>query len=189
MSRRVLCVEVPTDLESLGVAGIAGTLSASSLQDPLQIEEALKVSAPRNQNAAKYAEVDRSLQILWIAELFFPLTITPIKISILCFYRMIFSTPNYRRATYYLSAICGLWLFSGFWVTIFQCRPVRAVYDRKLAASAHCVAFGQFAFVHELINALTDLCILALPIFVIRKLQMPTRQKLQIMSIFLLGGL
>ena len=88
-----------------------------------------------------------------------------------------------------MSAVCGLWLFSGFWVTIFQCRPVRAVYDHKLAAGAHCVSFGQFVFIYELLNALIDVCILALPVYMVRKLQLPTRRKLQVISIFLMGGL
>lgn len=88
-----------------------------------------------------------------------------------------------------MSALCGAWLFTGFWVIIFQCQPPRAVYDLKLAPKAHCVSFGPFVFVYELINALIDVCILALPIFMVRKLQLQTRRKLQIMSVFLMGGL
>lgn len=128
-------------------------------------------------------------KILWIAEIVFVLTITPVKISVLCFYRNAFSTPRFRRATYYMSALCVAWLISGFWVTIFQCRPVRAVYDLKAAAGAHCISFKNFAFAHEVINTLTDICILALPLFMIRKLQLPTRRKVQLVSIFLTGGL
>lgn len=126
---------------------------------------------------------------MWAGEILFPLTITPIKISILCFYGRIFSTPNFRRAIRCMSAVCILWLITGFWVTLFQCRPARAVYDLKLAAGAHCVAYGQFVFIYTLLNALIDACILALPVFMVRKLQLPTRRKLQVISIFLTGGL
>ena len=127
--------------------------------------------------------------MMWVGEILFPLTITPIKISILCFYRRIFATPNFRRATCVMLVVCSLWLFSGFWVSVFQCQPARAVYDLKLAAGAHCVSFGQFVFIYELLNALIDVCILALPIFMVRKLQLPTRRKLQVIFIFLIGGL
>ena len=82
-----------------------------------------------------------------------------------------------------------MWLFAGFWVILFQCRPVRAVYDVKLAAEAHCFAFAPFVFTYELINALIDVSILALPIFMVPRLQMKPRRKLQVISIFLLGAL
>ena len=126
--------------------------------------------------------------MLWISELFFPLTITPVKISILCFYRTIFSIGKFRLVTYTLSTICALWLFAGFWVVIFQCRPVRAVYDVTIV-DAHCIQFGPFVFIYELINALIDISILALPVFMVRRLQLQLRRKLQVMSMFLMGGL
>ncbi|KAI4263331.1 MAG: hypothetical protein L6R42_001521 [Xanthoria sp. 1 TBL-2021] len=128
-------------------------------------------------------------QILWVAELFFPFTITCVKISILCFYRTIFSTRTFRRVTYAISAICAMWMFAGFWVIIFQCRPVRAVYDTSLAATADCFPFARFVFTYELTNALIDVSILVLPIYMVRQLQMETRQKLQVISIFAMGGL
>lgn len=132
---------------------------------------------------------DKRAQILWVAELFFPLTITPVKLSVLSFYRTIFSTKKFRLATYAISTICVMWLFAGFWVILFQCHPVRAVFDIKLAAEAHCFPFAAFVFTYELINALIDVSILALPIFMVRKLQMKTKRKLQVISIFLMGAL
>lgn len=150
------------------VAGIAGTLNVDTFTDLQELEDVSK--------------------ILWVAELFFPLTITPIKISVLSLYRTIFATRNFRVVTYLISTLCGLWLFAGLWVIIFQCRPVRAVYDVTLAAEAHCIAFAPFVFTYELINALLDISILAMPIFVVRKLQLQTRRKVQVVSIFLMGG-
>lgn len=91
--------------------------------------------------------------------------------------------------TYAISTVCVLWLFAGFWVVIFQCRPVRAVYDVTLAATAHCIPFAPFVFTYELINALIDVFILVLPVVMVRKLKLQTRQKLQVMSVFLMGGL
>ncbi|KAL8893469.1 MAG: hypothetical protein Q9192_005230 [Flavoplaca navasiana] len=151
------------------VIGIAGSLEVTALTDIGDIQETLK--------------------ILWVSELFFPFTITCVKISILCFYRTIFSTRTFRHVTYAISAICAMWMFAGFWVIIFQCRPVRAVYDTSLAATADCFPFARFVFTYELTNALIDVAILALPMYMVRKLQMQTRQKIQVMSIFAMGGL
>lgn len=86
-------------------------------------------------------------------------------------------------------AISAMLMFACFWFVIFQCRPVRAVYDLSLAATADCIPFGEVVFIYELANALIDVSILALPVYMVRKLQMPTRQKLQVISIFAMGGL
>ncbi|KAL8904238.1 MAG: hypothetical protein Q9207_003398 [Kuettlingeria erythrocarpa] len=134
-------------------------------------------------------DIQQALKILWVSELFFPFTITCVKISILGFYRTIFSTRTFRLVTYAISAISVMWMFAGFWVTIFQCRPVRAVYDTSLAATADCFPFAPFVFTYELTNALIDVAISALPINMVRKLQMQTRQKVQVISIFAMGGL
>ncbi|KAL8983102.1 MAG: hypothetical protein Q9205_002565 [Flavoplaca limonia] len=52
-----------------------------------------------------------------------------------------------------------------------------------------CFPFARFVFTYELTNALIDVAILALPMYMVRKLQMRTRQKIQVMSIFAMGGL
>jgi len=129
--------------------------------------------------------------MLYVASPFLPLTITPLKISILCFYRSVFPLRWFRTATYILTTLCVLWLFSGFWVTIFQCTPVRAVYDFSPSAqlNAKCLDFGQFVFIYELLNACIDVAILALPAFVVPGLHLPLRQRIQVMAIFLMGGL
>lgn len=120
-----------------------------------------------------------------------PPAITALKISILCFYKSIFSIPWFVNTTYVLMSICVLWLFSGFWVILFQCTPIRAVYDFSptVQANKHCVEFGQFVFFYELLNACIDVAILALPAFIVPRLQLSTPRKIQVMSIFLLGGL
>ena len=52
---------VSTELRCLGVAGIGGTLNLDSFQDPLQLEESLKVFALKNQNTENDTEVDMPL--------------------------------------------------------------------------------------------------------------------------------
>jgi len=130
-------------------------------------------------------------QILWVASHVWPPAITALKISILCFYRSIFPIPWFIKTTYVLMSVCALWLFSGFWVILFQCTPIRAVYDFSPAVQAnkHCVEFGQFVFFYELLNACIDVAILALPAFIVPRLQLSTPRKVQVMAIFLLGGL
>lgn len=112
------------------------------------------------------------LRLVWVAELFFFATITAAKISILNFYRKIFSTTIFGRITYLLSALCLMSLLVGISVTMFGCRPVAANYHVTFPTKDHCVPFGIFMFLMELINALLDVAILAMPCFIIPKLQL-----------------
>ena len=157
---------------------LAWTLATSSKYSRSRIPRALFVWKSLNNQ-----------KFLWVTELFFPLTITCVKLSVLCFYRTIFSTRNFRLITDAVSAVCVMWMLATCWVVVFQCRPIRAVYNPSLAATADCVSFAWFVFTSELTNALIDVSILALPIYMVRKLQMKTRRKIQVISVFAMGGL
>jgi hypothetical protein len=135
------------------------------------------------------AHILNNTQMLWIASPFFPLTITPLKISILCFYRLVFPLYWFAVATYVISALCGMWLFAGFWVIIFQCTPWRAVYDFSLQPTANCVSFGNFVFIYEFLNACLDVAILTLPLLIVPTLQLSLRRKAQVLMVFFMGGL
>ena len=128
-------------------------------------------------------------QLVWIATFFFLLSITFTKISILSFYRSIFITPRFRLATHFLSGLCSLWCIMSVFFTIFQCKPIQAAYNVALVSSAKCKPYGALVFGFELSNLILDVFILALPVFVIQTLQLETRRKVLITSVFLLGGL
>ena len=82
-----------------------------------------------------------------------------------------------------------MWAIAGIFAIIFQCTPIRAVYDFTLATKSYCFPFSRFFFTYELLNAVLDVAILAIPAFVIRNLQLSTGQKRRVASIFFLGGL
>ncbi|PVI01492.1 hypothetical protein DM02DRAFT_613657 [Periconia macrospinosa] len=152
------------------VIGVSGTLQITEIVDLVDLSFVTK--------------------LLFVASFFFPFTITPLKISILGFYRSVFPLEWFIRATYIVTTLCVLWLFSGFWTILFQCTPVRAVYDFSPAiqAKASCVKFGQFVFLTEILNSCLDVIILALPAFVVPSLHLSVRQRIQVMVVFLMGG-
>lgn len=137
------------------------------------------------------SNTDAVSQNLYITEIIFSTTITAVKISILCFYRSIFATPSFRRATLVLGIICMLWFIIIVFIGIFQCRPISGAWDYvfQVEDKSRCIPIAGFIFGYELSNVLLDICILCLPIYMIRRLQLPTRRKISVGSIFLLGGL
>lgn len=67
----------------------------------------------------------------------------------------------------------------------FRCNPVRGAWNPLVPA--HCYNLNIVFVITESINCATDLVIVLLPIFPLRKLQMRLSQKLGLCLIFLLG--
>lgn len=88
-----------------------------------------------------------------------------------------------------MTVLCVMWCIAGVLVTIFGCTPVAANYVVTYWTPDHCIPYGIFNFFMELTNALFDCAILAMPSFVVRRLQLSPQRKKQVIGIFLLGGL
>jgi len=122
-------------------------------------------------------------------ELFFNAVITATKLSILFFYYTIFQVS--QRFTYALIAtgiLCSLWFLGFTFATIFQCKPVHALWDTG-ALGQYCINSARLLLSNELLNCTLDVLILSLPIGMIRKLHLPLARRIQIAGIFLLGSL
>ena len=74
-------------------------------------------------------------------------------------------------------------------VSIAQCIPLRDAWNPLRLTEGKCVLFGLFTLFEELSDVVLNIIVLLLPIFVIRKLQLPMRQKWILSLIFLLGSL
>ncbi|KAI4289857.1 MAG: hypothetical protein L6R35_000877 [Caloplaca aegaea] len=73
---------------------------------------------------------------------------------------------------------------------MFQCRPLAGAWKLELVFSggATCIVYGDFIVGYEISNMLLDIIILCLPIWQIKRLQLPTAKKLVIGGVFILGG-
>ncbi len=71
-------------------------------------------------------------------------------------------------------------------VTIWQCSPIAAFWDRTIPGS-RCFHSEAFWFSYSLINILTDVAILALPVRQILCLELAWRDKWGLVGIFSLG--
>jgi len=109
------------------------------------------------------------------------------KISILLLYRRLFTTRTFRIVTVVMGGIVAAWCISSVLVTSFQCDPIAAVWNFNLQAT--CLDPVVFSLAVAVTGVLTDLIVLVLPLQVVWKLHLPTRQKLTLSAIFLLGGL
>ena len=78
------------------------------------------------------------------------------------------------------------WAISVTLVYIFQCKPIRGGWDHSIPAT--CVGPNSFRLSNALLNIVTDVIILTLPIPNVWGLQMSVKQKYIVSGLFLLGG-
>ena len=118
-------------------------------------------------------------------------TITLVRVSILSLLRRIFTTKLFRMITTLLSTLCLAWGIAIIFANVFQCTPLSDAFDPSIvmSMSSRCINL-QAMYYGTLATALSlDLVILILPLYPIWRLQLPHRQKYELMAMLSLGGL
>lgn len=129
-------------------------------------------------------------QFLWLSIPFYNASLIFCKLSALVFFTRIF-----RDRTFLLLVriFAGCLITAGLWMVISAfvfCLPIHDFWSLSLTVHRqHCLRKDIVWFTNAGIQILTDLVILVLPMPLISKLQLPTRQKMGIMLVFGLGVL
>lgn len=80
-----------------------------------------------------------------------------------------------------------MWAISQLLVVIFTCTPVDKFWNSD--KPGHCIPDLPFWYINAAGNIATDIAIFAMPLPVLRKLQLRTKQKYFLIGIFSLGFL
>ncbi|KAI1359281.1 hypothetical protein F5Y08DRAFT_319994 [Xylaria arbuscula] len=135
---------------------------------------------------ASLADIREILVDLFIAELFYTIGFTAIKLSIISLYRQLFPTRVMLLSTTLLAIFVILWGIALLLVTIFSCTPVNGFWD--IDVSSKCVDSKWFFIGNAIPNILADLFLLVLPIRDVWKLQLSQKSRIGVSGIFALGG-
>ena len=110
-----------------------------------------------------------------------------IKASILYLYHRVFSvSPRFTKTLWAVGGLVFSYSLIQALGSTIQCFPLRAVWE---PLQHHwCMNLDVAGTILGTFNVLTDFVILALPIYPLWKLQRPLKEKLEIMTMFLLGG-
>lgn len=110
-----------------------------------------------------------------------------IKISIVCFYRRIFSVPYFNNFSIALSCLMAAWAAGIFFACAGQCRPLSAYWDKSIPG--HCFDPVLFFIVNQIFNIVMDFILLLIPIPIIWRLHRAWQEKLELTAVFAVGGL
>ncbi|KAK7714700.1 hypothetical protein SLS63_011590 [Diaporthe eres] len=159
---------------------------ASALVDP-DADWLLSVTDP-NYNYTPANQLD--LKLGWIAEILYFTVVGAAKASLLLMYTRIFSVSTNFRTQVWIQgvAVATCWAV-GTIGTIFNCWPIYWTWLVNINPAEHCMNYNIFWLVLGIAEEIIDVCILALPIQHILKLQLSLQKKIGVASIFLLGGL
>ncbi|ROT36767.1 hypothetical protein SODALDRAFT_340963 [Sodiomyces alkalinus F11] len=108
-----------------------------------------------------------------------------VKISILLQYRRIFPVGMIQTITFYGIAFLVAWAVTLCFLLPMVCMPVEKFWDATIPG--RCLDSLAIWYVMASINVATDFIIFAMPLPVIRSLQLPRRQKLMLVGVFGLG--
>lgn len=109
------------------------------------------------------------------------------KISQLILYLRIFMDQNFQKLVKAAGVFVFAWTVTAFLLTLLQCVPISASWDKNV--HGRCINKSGFWIAYAILNILTDVVVLGIPIPQVRKLQQPLSQRRQVCFLFLLGGL
>ncbi|KAL8640305.1 MAG: hypothetical protein Q9228_002757, partial [Teloschistes exilis] len=140
--------------------------------------------------AVGVTKLQPNVKIQYALQFFWSFAFVFVKFSILLFYRRLFPAQNTSRTwrTSHL-LLCILSVVLGIISTFgaaFQCTPVRYMWD--LTVPGHCINFVAFARFTGVMNLVTDVGILSLPIPIVWSLKLERSKKIGVCALFLLGG-
>lgn len=126
------------------------------------------------------------LEVAFIYIYLFAVTVP--KLAILSLYLRIFPEKPYRSACYVLSGVLVASLMANITAVSVACIPLKALWDPP-SQGAHCINQNAFFRYSTLPNIITDLCMLILPLPVIWRMSLSTRDKLVLSLTFCTGSI
>ncbi|KXT12450.1 hypothetical protein AC579_7374 [Pseudocercospora musae] len=141
----------------------------------------------KHESELSYSEAEENRKALWSSIIIYNLGLTSTKLSILLQYQRIFPQRNFRITNWTVMGIVISYALWRFFSAIFACVPVQAYWDISIIHKT-CLPRATVSFASAGLNIATDISITILPLPLLKKLELPKRQKRILMAVFCLGG-
>lgn len=126
-----------------------------------------------------------ALKWFYVAQLLYKVASVSTKISILVFYVRIFTTRNFKIAASITGGVVIAYSVGSICATIWQCNPIAKSWNKNLPGK--CIQIGDVWYSTSVMAIVTDLAIIGLPIYQLKRLQLPMGQKIGLSFMFSLG--
>ena len=126
-------------------------------------------------------------QGVMILEVLYSLSIFVVKLSWLFLLRRIFPGRRVLLITWAIGSILTSYTIVQIVCVVLHCIPIRALWEPQIPA--RCINLDDVLVVCGSLNIGTDVAILCSPMPELWKLKISTRRRIQLITMFLLGGL
>lgn len=92
-----------------------------------------------------------------------------------------------RIAIYLVIGTVIIYACVAVFMTIFLCSPVSHFWEKSFFRDPGCYDFKYALYISASLNILTDLLIILLPLPGLKRLMLPTSQKIGLMAVFAVG--
>ncbi|CAK4034475.1 hypothetical protein CBER1_09401 [Lecanosticta acicola] len=133
------------------------------------------------------SELPVMLKAFYVSIVFYNLSLSCTKISILTQYLRIFPQKKFRIACYIVLAAVVAYSIAVFCTSVFFCHPIAYFWDTSIEGGKCLDKFAVW-FANAGINISTDLMTAILPLPVLGQLELPRRQRRALVIVFALGG-
>ncbi|KAI1391069.1 uncharacterized protein F4822DRAFT_171479 [Hypoxylon trugodes] len=130
------------------------------------------------------------MKTIWISPPLWGLSSALIKMSIVTSYRRIWTSPRFKLFTTTLVIFLAIFGLTLFLAGILACIPVSLSWAPPTPSSRtsdHCLDIPTFMFATSVLNTFFDILILALPVPLVKRLQIAPRQKAALTAVFTVG--
>ncbi|PQK12406.1 hypothetical protein BB8028_0003g10230 [Beauveria bassiana] len=131
-------------------------------------------------------DLHMALKFFFIAQAPCKITNCLNKVAMIMIYLRQFPSSRFRVAAFTTLGVVVLGSVGSICATIFQCVPVAGAWDESIEAK--CIHFGHFWVANSVMNILTNVMMIALPIPMVQKLKLGKHDKAMLFGLFLLGG-
>lgn len=111
--------------------------------------------------------------------------LSAVKLSLLLLYVQVFRIRKFRFAAYAVIPLVAGWWLSVFLEELLLCRPLAYNWDKSIDGKCANVTAAYLAA--GILNLLTDVSVLVLPIPMVLRLQLPLRTRLALLVTFCVG--
>lgn len=119
-------------------------------------------------------------------EVIYALAIAAVKLSVLLLYRRLFPNRHFQVILWCVGAFILCYTIIGILVCIFECQPIEVAWEPS--TKGRCIHLSIATMFMACMNFITDFVTLLLPMPLLWRLQISKERKLQLIGIFLTGG-
>ena len=113
--------------------------------------------------------------------------VVAIKSSILLLYRRLFPGRHFHIILWCVGGFVLSYSIAQCLVEVFECSPVNSLWNPQV--KGECIDLSSELIASSVLNVVTDVFLLVLPLPILWRLQISMKRKLELIGIFLLGGL